>query len=110
MSAAGVGTDGRTDGRPFHRPCSAYYARSVNDYGLLVKWLLNYMYMHTCYRTNNNCCRLLCRYEVFCYWSVFSLAIGFAEFLFAVPCMYNRYISCPHERVTKRRMTDEYRG
>jgi len=27
------GTDGRTDARPFHRPCSAYYAGSVNNVG-----------------------------------------------------------------------------
>ena len=25
----GTGTDGRTDARPLHRPCSAYYARAV---------------------------------------------------------------------------------
>jgi len=25
------GTDGRTGTRPLHRPCSAYYARSVNN-------------------------------------------------------------------------------
>jgi len=27
-------TDGRTDARPLHRPCSAYYADSVNNYGI----------------------------------------------------------------------------
>ena len=27
------GTDGRTDARSFHRPCSAYYAGSVNNVG-----------------------------------------------------------------------------
>ena len=25
-------TDGQTDARPFHRPCSAYYAGTVNNY------------------------------------------------------------------------------
>ena len=28
-------TDERTDDRPFHRPCSAYYAGSVNELGLV---------------------------------------------------------------------------
>jgi len=28
-------TDGRTDARSFHRPCSVYYAISANDYMLV---------------------------------------------------------------------------
>jgi len=30
-------TDRRTDARPFHRPCSAYYASSVNNWGCWAK-------------------------------------------------------------------------